>query len=271
MNLSTKTLAQIPPIVALDSGKITISGSRRDIHAWLKADSLRFTDAFIIHDPCGCLLKRYRNVLSRNGYGVKVFDTTCGAESARYNPFSYIRDSGGVKELADAVMRGTQGSGDGDDYGFYLAEWLLLRTLFEYIHEYAPEDEWNFNTALDMIKSMEIIGDLDDDYVTAVDCMFESLERRDPYNPNVLRYKHFKTTPYSKDNKLLDSCAERLAPLVTKQALDLMSEDELCFNEWSYSKTALFVRTDVNCSHLKFITPLMYSQFFGAAYEQTVY
>lgn len=270
MNLSTKALTQIPPIVALDGDKIAVSGSVRDIHAWLKADNIRRSTAFIIHDPCGCLLKRYRNVLSQNGYGIKVFDTTCGAKSARYNPFSYLRDSGGVRELADAVLRGTQGNGGGDDdYGFLLAEWLLLRTLFGYIHENAIEDEMNFNTALEMIKNMEIVEDWDG-YKTAVDYMFESLETRDPFDATALRYKYFKTTPYAKGNELLESCAERLAPLVTKQALDLLSQDELCFNEWSYSKTALFVRTDVNCSHLKFITPLMYSQFFGTAYEQAV-
>jgi len=269
MNFSTKTLAQIPPIVALDGDRIMVSGSRRDIHAWLKADNMRFSNAFIIHDPCGCLKKRYGSVLRQNGYGIKVFDSTCGAESARYNPFSYIRDSGGVKELADAVLRGTQGSGDSEDYGFYYAEWLLLRTLFGYIHENARSDEQNFNTVFEMIENMKNCEDWDD-YVTAVDLMFDSWKDRDPFNPNVLRYKHFKATPYAKDNKLLDSCAERLAPLVTKQALDLMSEDELRFNEWSYDKTALFVRTDKNCSHLGFLTPLMYSQFFSAAYERAV-
>ena len=120
-----------------------------------------------------------------------------------------------------------------------------------------------------MLKSMEIIEGLEDSN-TPVDYMIDSLEGRDPFNSTVLRYRHYKSTSYAKDNKLLESCEERLAPLVTKQALDLMSEDELCFDEYSYCKTALFVRTDKNCSHLDFLTPLMYSQLFSTAYEQAV-
>jgi type IV secretion system protein VirD4 len=165
------------------------------------------------------------------------------------------------------VIRGTQGNGDCDDYGFLLSEWLLLKIIFGYIHEQAVDYEMNFKTALEMIKIMEIDGELPD-YKTAVDYTFEAMEERDPLNSTALKYKYFKTTPYAKNNRLLDSCAERLAPLVTKEALDLLSQDELCFDELPYRKTALFVGTNENCSHLKFITPLMYSQFFSMMYEQ---
>lgn len=269
MNITAKTFTQIPPIAVISGDKITIGGSARDIHSCLQTENIRRSNAFIVHDPCGCLKKRYRGVLERHGYRIKTLDTTCGAVSARYNPFSYIRDNGGVTELADAVIRGTSGNSDSDDYGFLLTEWLLLKTIFGYIHENALDYEKNFDTALEMLKSMEIIEGLEDSN-TPVDYMMDSLEGRDPFNSTVLRYRHYKTTPYAKDNRILESCAERLAPLVTKQALDLMSEDELCFDEWSYCNTALFVRTDVNCPHLEFLTPLMYSQFFSTAYEQAV-
>jgi len=126
MDFTTKTLMQIPPIVALCGTKIKVSGSQRDIHAWLKSENVRRSNAFVIHDPCGCLIKRYRSVLEHHDYEIKVFDTTCGADSVRYNPFSYVRDSGGVTELADAVIRGTTGNRDYEDYGFLLAELYLL-------------------------------------------------------------------------------------------------------------------------------------------------
>ncbi|MCL2587827.1 MAG: type IV secretory system conjugative DNA transfer family protein [Oscillospiraceae bacterium] len=269
MDLTTKTLAQIPPIVALSGDKIMVSGSVRDIHAWLELENIHRSNAFIIHDPCGCLIKRYRRELECHYYETKVFDTTCGAESARYNPFLYVRDSAGVTELADAVLRGTTGNTDYDDYGFLLAEWLLLKTLFGYVNENAPDVEMNFKTVLDMLERMEICEDWDG-FKTAVDLLFEELEERDPFNLTLLRYKHFKATPYAKDNKVVDSCKKRLASLVTKQALAFMSKDELRFNDLSHYKVAIFVRSDENCSHLALITPLMYAQFFRVAYERAV-
>jgi len=268
MNLSAEALKQIPSFVVVNGDKITVSGSRRDIHAWMQADMIRRANAFVIHDNCGCLLKRYKGVLQRNGYEVNVFDTACGAKKARYNPFSYIRDGKGITELADAVMRGTK-SGNGEDYGFILTEWVLLRTIFGYIHENAADYEMNFKTAIEMLKGMETY-DGDDEYKTAVDLIFEGLEQHDPDNQSLQRYKYFKTTPYARDNRIWESCAERLTPLATELNWDYFMDDELGFSKLFYLKIALFVRTDKNCAVSNILAPLMYSQFFKEAYKHAI-
>jgi type IV secretion system protein VirD4 len=255
----------------LSGTELKIGGSRRDIHAWLQAENVQRSNAFLIHDPCGCLHRRYKNVLRRYGYEVNVFNPAgcggCGG-SVRYNPFSYVKGDGGVTELAAAVMRGTKGSGDFDDYGFLSAETLLLTALIGFVYENAPSFEWNFSTVLEMLNNMEYPEDWDDDYKTAVDFMFEAWEKREPFNMTVQRYNHFKATPYKKDGRLYQSCAGRLAPLVTKQAVDFMSKDELRLDDLSYMKIAVFVKTGQNCLPLDFLTPLMYAQFFKLAYEQ---
>jgi type IV secretion system protein VirD4 len=266
MNILINEVSNLPPLVLFCGNKLTICGSRNEAHEWLKRTHMRRSSAYVLYDPCGTLFNLYGNSFLRYGYEIKIFDATICRTGARYNPFEYVRGENGAAKLAEAVISGTKGIETYDE-DFIAAERLLLTALIGYIREHALSEEQNFGTVCEMLKNMESVKD-EDAYKTVVDMVFESVGESWNYDFSCRLYKQFKATPYGKDRRLVNSCIERLAPLITKQALNFMSADELSLNTLSYGKTALFVRGLYSCSELDFLVPLIYSQIFDLLYKE---
>jgi type IV secretion system protein VirD4 len=266
MNLFANIENNIPPLVLLRDGELIICGKHREAHQWLKKEHMRRSSAYVLYDPCGTLLNLYGNAFLRHAYTIKTFDTTICRSGARYNPFVYIRGESDAAKLAAAIIHGTEGCAPFDD-DFISAEKLLLTALICYVHGYAPLSERNFNTINEMLKSMDVSWHMEE-YKTAVDLMFEAIGETDGSAAPWRLYKQFRATPYKKDQRLIESCSLRLAPLVTKQALNFMSADGLGLDRFAYDNTALFIKGSYSCSDLGFLVPLIYSQLFDLLYEE---
>ena len=292
---SIKNSIKVPHLIRIYGNELVFCGSQSEAHKWLKKKHINQSAAYVIYDPCGTMLNIYGSTFSRYGYDLKTFDAAACRAGVKYNPFEYIKDDGDISKLVAVIFGDTHSCEKFNDFysvicddddlyfadddvfdvldndsalddSFVSAEQLLLSAIIGFVHENGHSDERNFGMVNEMLQTMDfkVYGgyseDSDDDYKTAVDYMFEAEEERNPQSSSAGLYKQFKATPYRNDQKVVDSCIERIAPLATKQALKLMSADELRLDKLHYRRTVLFIRGGNCCSDLELLIPFVYSQ-----------
>lgn len=223
MGYYTKTAMRLPPIIIRRGAEASVCGSGYDADLWLKAETMRSSDGFVIHDPGGSLLRCYGKSFRRNGYDIKAFNLNDIKKSARYNPFAYVRDGAGIMKLVTALMSGTKGLGKPGDANFLSCETMLFATLAGYVHDYAPEEERRIETLIIMLDYM-MHTDGDEDYMNAVDFLFERAANIDPEHLSVHMNKSFKLTAGESAQRVIASCIARLALLMYSQLFDLLYE-----------------------------------------------
>jgi len=90
-------------------------------------------------------------MLLKNGYKVKVLNTTNFKKSMHYNPFAYIRSEKDILKLVNTKGERLQ---SGEDF-WVKAEKLYYTAHIGYIWYECVEEEQNFTTLLDMINASE--------------------------------------------------------------------------------------------------------------------
>jgi type IV secretion system protein VirD4 len=95
-------------------------------------------------------------MLLKNGYKVKVLNTTNFKKSMHYNPFAYIRSEKDILKLVNTIILNTKGERlqSGEDF-WVKAEKLYYTAHIGYIWYECVEEEQNFTTLLDMINASE--------------------------------------------------------------------------------------------------------------------
>jgi type IV secretion system protein VirD4 len=202
---------------------------------WLKPNLMQMHSSYVITDPkgtilseCGKLLRRgapkVRAKLGKNGkpltdrrgntitetvcgkdgkimyepYEIKVLNTIDFKKSMHYNPFSYIRNEKDILKFTTALIANTKGEDakSGEDF-WVKAEVLLYCALIGFIHYEAPEEEKNMNTLVELINSMEVHEE-NENFMNAVDILFEKLEKGDPDEDAPPQPQHFALRQYKK-------------------------------------------------------------------------
>ena len=82
------TDTSIPPLIILCGDEFVIPDVGTDIHSWLSKDTLRRSNAVVIHDPGRNLWNKYVIPLSSSQYVIKALDLTDLRHSERFNPFT---------------------------------------------------------------------------------------------------------------------------------------------------------------------------------------
>lgn len=270
MEFLTETARRTPPLIIMRGTQFNVCGSGYDTHLWLKPKIMRQSNAYIIHDPDGSLLKHHGRSFNRNGYAVKVLNLAKIKISTRYNPLEYIRSYSGAVKFVTALMSGTKGSGQPRDINFISAETMLLTALVTYLHDEARSDEKNMNTLMLMLKYMLPEDDADYEYKHAIDFIMEDKEKCDPEHLSVRLYNNFNDMMGTDAKGVVESCIARLAPFDTDEMRDFLSDDEIGLDSLHFPNTALFVISGSTGEAFKFIAPLMYSQFFDVMCEKCV-
>ena len=178
---------------------------------FVKPNLMQMHSSYVVTDPkgtvlveCGKMLERGRpkrvngkvvyrrddkgNYLKdKNGryipvyepYKIKVFNTIDFAKSMHYNPFAYISKKNREKDIlkfVEVLIKNTSSSQQpsGDDF-WVKAEKLLYTAYIALIFAMYPEDEWNFETLIDMINNSECRED-DEEFKNSIDLEFEIVE-----------------------------------------------------------------------------------------------
>ena len=293
---------------------------------FVKPNLMQMHSSYVVTDPkgtvlveCGKMLERGRpkrvngkvvyrrddkgNYLKdKNGryipvyepYKIKVFNTIDFAKSMHYNPFAYISKKNREKDIlkfVEVLIKNTSSSQQpsGDDF-WVKAEKLLYTAYIALIFAMYPEDEWNFETLIDMINNSECRED-DEEFKNSIDLEFEILEcwlngtKHD--DPDVMedyadlfetkpdaeqrrmgafalkQFKAYKLAAGKTAKSILISCSTRLAPFAIDEVLEITSYDELHLDKLGDELSALFIIISDTDATFNFLVAIMYSQLFN--------
>lgn len=293
---------------------------------FVKPNLMQMHSSYVVTDPkgtvlveCGKMLERGRpkrvngkvvyrrddkgNYLKdKNGryipvyepYNIKVFNTIDFAKSMHYNPFAYISKKNREKDIlkfVEVLIKNTSSSQQpsGDDF-WVKAEKLLYTAYIALIFAMYPEDEWNFETLIDMINNSECRED-DEEFKNSIDLEFEIVEcwlngtKHD--DPDVMedyadlfetkpdaeqrrmgafalkQFKAYKLAAGKTAKSILISCSTRLAPFAIDEVLEITSYDELHLDKLGDELSALFIIISDTDATFNFLVAIMYSQLFN--------
>ena len=275
--------------VLVECGKMLERGRpKRDGNG--KTVYLRDKDGNILKDKDG------RKLIDYEQYKIKVFNTIDFAKSMHYNPFAYISEKNREKDIlkfVEVLIKNTSSSQhpSGDDF-WVKAEKLLYTTYIAMIFAMYPEDQWNFETLIEMINASECRED-DEDFKNAIDIEFELLEywltktEPDPDNSDIIddyqemcmyepsaqqrrmggfalkQFKAYKLAAGKTAKSILISCSTRLAPFAIDEVLEITSYDELHLDRLGDELSALFIIISDTDATFNFLVAIMYSQLFN--------
>ena len=293
---------------------------------FVKPNLMQMHSSYVVTDPkgtvlveCGRMLQRGRpkrvdgNVVYRRDdkgnylkdkkgryipvyepYKIKVFNTIDFAKSMHYNPFAYISKKNREKDIlkfVEVIIKNTSSSQQpsGDDF-WVKAEKLLYTAYIALIFAMYPEDEWNFETLIDMINNSECRED-DEEFKNSIDLEFEIVEcwlngtkHEDPEvmadygdifetKPDaeqrrlgafaLKQFKAYKLAAGKTAKSILISCSTRLAPFAIDEVLEITSYDELHLDKLGDELSALFIIISDTDATFNFLVAIMYSQLFN--------
>lgn len=293
---------------------------------FVKPNLMQMHSSYVVTDPkgtvlveCGRMLQRGRpkrvdgNVVYRRDdkgnylkdkkgryipvyepYKIKVFNTIDFAKSMHYNPFAYISKKNREKDIlkfVEVFIKNTSSSQQpsGDDF-WVKAEKLLYTAYIALIFAMYPEDEWNFETLIDMINNSECRED-DEEFKNSIDLEFEIVEcwlngtkHEDPEvmadygdifetKPDaeqrrlgafaLKQFKAYKLAAGKTAKSILISCSTRLAPFAIDEVLEITSYDELHLDKLGDELSALFIIISDTDATFNFLVAIMYSQLFN--------
>ena len=238
--------------------------------------------------------KKGRYIPVYEPYKIKVFNTIDFAKSMHYNPFAYISKKNREKDIlkfVEVLIKNTSSSQQpsGDDF-WVKAEKLLYTAYIALIFAMYPEDQWNFETLIDMINNSECRED-DEEFKNAIDIEFEIVEcwlngtkHEDPEvmadygdifetKPDaeqrrlgafaLKQFKAYKLAAGKTAKSILISCSTRLAPFAIDEVLEITSYDELHLDKLGDELSALFIIISDTDATFNFLVAIMYSQLFN--------
>ena len=229
---------------------------------YAKPNIMQCNTSFVILDPKGEILRDEGNLLKAKGYDVKILDLINMDKSHCYNPFVYIQNDNDVQKLVTNLFKATtpKGSSSQDPFWDTAAAMLLLALMF-YLKYEAPEEEQNFPMIMEMLRAGEVKEE-DDNYVSALDMLFNKLADENPEHIAVKYYRDY----HSGSAKTLKSIQITLASRLEKFNLESLSSmtqtDELELANLGEKKTALFALIPDNDTSFNFLVSILYTQIF---------
>ena len=229
---------------------------------WLKPNLLQCHSSYVVTDPKGTIVLECGNAMLKNGYKLKILNTINFKKSMHYNPFAYVHSEKDILKLVTTLMTNTKGEGSGGDPFWEKSERLLLTALIAYLHYEAPVEEQNFATLLEMLNTMQVLEDDEEDQ-NPVDLLFEELAKKKPNSFGGRQYKLYKLAAGKTAKSILISCGARLAPFDIQELRDLTMYDELQLDTLGDKKTALFLIMSDTDSTFNFLISMVYTQLFN--------
>lgn len=227
--------------------------------------------SFVVTDPKGELLRSTGHLLEKEGYVIKVFNLMEMHKSSQYNPFTYIRTDSDALRLINNLIKNTTPKGSNNSDPFWeKAETALLSDLMLYLLHEAPGNEQNFPTLMYLLENTGASED-SEEYVSAVDIIFEELEEEDPSHIAVRQYKVFKQAAGKTAKSILVSAAVRLAAFTLPELINITSHDELELEKMGERKQALFFVIPDNDNTFNYIVGMAYTQIYQTLYYQADY
>ena len=204
---------------------------------------MQMNASYVITDPNGGLLLNTGKMLEGHGYKVKVFDVEHMENSLRFNPLHYYREPKDIMRFVKLLIHNTNGGvqkGVTDANFWDNCENLWFLAHIAYIQETCMEEEKNINS-LALLLENSATREEDEDYKSAVDILFDELEKQNPSSFAVKVYKKYKLGAGKSLKSILLSVSVRLTSFDIPEVSRLLSDDELDLEKMGDEKTALFI------------------------------
>ena len=233
---------------------------------YVKPNILEANTNYVITDPKSEVLLATGGYLKSQGYDIRVLNLVNLEESDGYNPFRYIRDEKDALRLVNNLIQATTPKGSHESDPFWTkAETALLQAIILMLWQEAPEYEQNFSMVMRVLEYAEVKEE-DEEYVSPLDLLFQSIEREKPDSVAVRQYKVFKMAAGKTSKSILVSTAVRLAPFNLPQIKAITDRDDMDLYTLGEQKCALYAVIPDNDNSFNFLVSLLYAQAFQALY-----
>lgn len=234
--------------------------------SYVKPNILEANTNYVITDPKSEVLLATGGYLKSKGYDIRVLNLVNLEESDGYNPFRYIRDEKDALRLVNNLIQATTPKGSHESDPFWTkAETALLQAIILMLWQEAPEYEQNFSMVMRVLEYAEVKEE-DEEYVSPLDLLFQSIEREKPDSVAVRQYKVFKMAAGKTSKSILVSTAVRLTPFNLPQIKAITDRDDMDLYTLGEQKCALYAVIPDNDQTFNFLVSLLYSQAFQALY-----
>lgn len=234
--------------------------------SYVKPNILEANTNYVVTDPKSEVLLATGGYLKSQGYDIRVLNLVNLEESDGYNPFRYIRDEKDALRLVNNLIQATTPKGSHESDPFWTkAETALLQAIILMLWQEAPEYEQNFSMVMRVLEYAEVKEE-DEEYVSPLDLLFQSIEREKPDSVAVRQYKVFKMAAGKTSKSILVSTAVRLAPFNLPQIKAITDRDDMDLYTLGEKKCALYAVIPDNDQTFNFLVSLLYSQAFQALY-----
>ena len=199
--------------------------------SFVKPNILEANTNYVITDPKSEVLLATGGYLKSQGYDIRVLNLVNLSESDGYNPFRYVRDEKDALRLVNNLIQATTPKNSHDSDPFWVkSETALLQAIILMLWQEAPEYEQNFSMVMRVLEYAEVKEE-DEEYVSPLDLLFQSIEREKPDCVAVRQYKVFKMAAGKTSKSILVSTAVRLAPFNLPQIKAITDHDDMLRHE----------------------------------------
>lgn len=233
---------------------------------YVKPNILEANTNYVITDPKMEVLTATGGFLKSKGYDIRVLNLVNFEQSDGYNPFRYIRDDKDVLRLVNNLIQSTtpKGSHESDPFWTKSETALLQAIILMLVHE-APEYEQNFSMVMRVLEYADVKEE-DEEYVSPLDMLFESLAREQPEHIAVRQYRVFKQAAGKTAKSIIVSVAVRLAAFNLPQIKAITDHDDMDLYTLGEKKCALYAVIPDNDTTFNFLVSLLYAQAFQILY-----
>ncbi len=234
--------------------------------SFVKPNILEANTNYVITDPKSEVLLATGGYLKSQGYDIRVLNLVNLSESDGYNPFRYVRDEKDALRLVNNLIQATTPKNSHESDPFWTkSETALLQAIILMLWQEAPEYEQNFSMVMRVLEYAEVKEE-DEEYVSPLDLLFQSIEREKPDCVAVRQYKVFKMAAGKTSKSILVSTAVRLAPFNLPQIKAITDHDDMDLYTLGEQKCALYAVIPDNDNSFNFLVSLLYAQAFQALY-----
>ena len=233
---------------------------------YVKPNILEANTNYVITDPKMEVLTATGGFLKSRGYDIRVLNLVNFEQSDGYNPFRYIRDDKDVLRLVNNLIQSTtpKGSHESDPFWTKSETALLQAIILMLVHE-APDYEQNFSMVMRVLEYADVKEE-DEEYLSPLDMLFESLAREQPEHIAVRQYRVFKQAAGKTAKSIIVSVAVRLAAFNLPQIKAITDHDDMDLYTLGETKCALYAVIPDNDTTFNFLVSLLYAQAFQILY-----
>lgn len=220
----------------------------------------------VITDPKAEILTRLGKLLKDNGYDIRVLDLKNHDKSHGYNPFSYFRNENDVflfvNNMWEAMSdkKAQKGEQIWDDQAKN-----MLMSIMLYLYYFAPMDEQNFDTVLEIMSVIDSSEDANGDNLPKKhERLFEAI----PHDCTAYRYYTMWNSAKGRTlSSIVATLSAKMAVFSLTSMRKLTYHDEINILDLATKKVAVFLILPDSNKVYNFMAGTLYCQMFQQLYD----